>query len=84
MKKLVFILLALLLVSRAKVQWNQENYKYLEYHEMRGKIYSLAEKNPEIMQVQTSEEMLGIGYFEKCGEDTCRLDIVTLTDNQIP
>jgi hypothetical protein len=28
--------------------------------------------------------MFGIKYYEKCGEDTCKLDIVTITDNQFP
>ena len=54
-------------------------YSALSYNEMRTKLYDLADKYPEVMTVETSEERFGIGYSTKCGQDLCKLDIVTVT-----
>ena len=50
---------------------------------MRAEIYKLAEKYPQIMTVQTSEQRFGIKHYQMCGMEICKLDIVTITDNQI-
>ena len=79
----LLVLLFLSMIAQGKVsEWMEETYKYMEYTDMRREIYKMAEQYPQIMNVQTSEERFGIKHYQKCGLEVCKLDIVTITDNQ--
>ena len=52
---------------------------------MRNKLKKLRELYPDVVQLDTAGEKLGIHYEDevKCGQETCELDIVTVTDHSV-
>ena len=64
-----------------------EDYTKLSYKEMRTKLANLAKLFPEVIKLETAEKKLGIPYLVDCDDtlqEKCVLDIVTLTDSQVP
>lgn len=64
-----------------------EDYTKLSYKEMRTKLANLAKLFPEVIKLETAEKKLEIPYLVDCDDklqQKCVLDIVTLTDSQVP
>ena len=61
-------------------------YTYLSYQQIRQKLATLEDKYPNLVQLETAEEKLGIPYLTDCDSqgNKCVLDIVTLTDKATP
>ena len=60
-------------------------YTHLNYHKMRESLQELHSIFPDVVKLETSEDLFGIGYDHskvKCGSDAqkCMLDVVTVTD----
>ena len=59
----------------------KEPYRQLSYSTMRVKLAELARQFPDVIDLDTAENKLGIPYMVDCeAGQKCQLDIVTLTD----
>ena len=57
-----------------------ESYSYLTYEDIRTKIEALSTDYPDLIEATTSESELGIKHRVSCGDETCVVDIVRLTN----
>ena len=73
-------LLLLLIVSSASADF--EFYDKLDYALMRTKLSKLNSIFPDVVRVDTAENLFGIEYLVECEDDEdCVLDIVSVTDH---
>ena len=69
-------------LANASFTW----YEKLDYRAMREKLVSLNDTFPDIVHLDTAEDLLGIAYSEavECEDEedqACALDIVSVTDH---
>ena len=64
-----------------------ELYKWMTYDQIRAGLHELADLFPQVIQLETAEEKLGIPSLVECRGDVkdeiCVTDIVTLTDRNV-
>lgn len=81
--------------QQTQLEWEDENYRYLNYEEMRRKINEIEKLYPRLVKVETSSAKFGIPHYVQCGNfeyefnlfflikvNRCILDIITVTDFQ--
>ena len=76
----------LLCLCMAQEMRTTRAYSHLDYHTMRGQLKELQEIFPNVIKLETSEDLFGIGYDHekvKCGSEKCMLDIVTVSDQSV-